>query len=63
MTDETTLPHDAALAVARWARLPCDAARARRLHRLLVAQKVRMARIYAEDVSGLEFDFLAPREG
>ena len=62
MADETILSRDAALAVAHWTGLPCDAARAARLQALLVAQKVRMARMYAEDVTGLEFDFLAPRE-
>ncbi|MGE0716112.1 MAG: hypothetical protein AB7P02_11780 [Alphaproteobacteria bacterium] len=63
MNDETPLSPEAALAVARWAGLPCDEARARRLHALLVAQKARMARMYGEDVTGLEFDFLMPRGG
>lgn len=50
------------LAVARWAGLPCDEARAVRLRPFLVAQKKRMRRLYDEDVTSLEFDFLMPRE-
>ncbi len=44
--------------VARWAALPCDAARARRLQPLLEAQRQRMQRLYDEDVDGFEYAFL-----
>jgi hypothetical protein len=47
--------------VAEWAGLPCDDARAGRLQPFLVAQKARMQRLYEEDVTGFEFDFLRPQ--
>jgi hypothetical protein len=47
--------------VAEWAGLPCDDARAGRLHPFLAAQKTRMQRLYEEDVTGFEFDFLMPQ--
>ncbi|BBK31794.1 hypothetical protein EDC65_0597 [Stella humosa] len=61
MADSEELSPSSAQVVAEWAGLPCDEARAARLHGLLVAQKERMQRFYDEDVAGFEFDFLMPR--
>jgi hypothetical protein len=62
MADRPNLPQSSVRPVAEWAGLPCDDARAERLHRFLAAQKARMQRFYDEDVTGFEFDFLTPRE-
>lgn len=62
MADHPTLPLSSVRPVAEWAGLPCDDARAGRLHPILTDQKARMRRLYQEDVSSLEFDFLMPRE-
>ena len=62
MTADTKPPPADVRPVAEWAGLPCDDARAGRLHPCLVNQKALMRRIYEEDVTGFEFDFLEPRE-
>jgi hypothetical protein len=62
MADHPRVPLPSVRTVAEWAGLPCDDARAGRLHPFLAAQKARMQRLYEEDVTGVEFDFLAPRE-
>jgi hypothetical protein len=62
MADRPELPLSSIRPVAEWAGLPCDDARAGRLQPLLADQKARMRRMYEEDVTGFEFDFLTPRE-
>ena len=62
MSDTPRVPLEAVRSVAHWAGLPCDEQRALRLHPLLLVQKARMQRLYAEDVTGFEFDFLTRRE-
>lgn len=62
MADRPELPLSSVRPVAEWAGLPCDDARAGRLRPLLADQKARIQRMYEEDVTGFEFDFLTPRE-
>ncbi len=62
MTDRPKIALSSVRPVAEWAGLPCDDARAGRLHPFLAAQKARMQRMYEEDVTRFEFDFLTPRE-
>lgn len=62
MADQIDVPLSSVRPVAEWAGLPCEDGRASRLHPFLVDQKARMQRLYAEDVTGFEFDFLRPRE-
>ena len=62
MDDSPSVPLAAVRPVAEWAGLPCDEARASRLQPFLADQKARMRRLYAEDLAGVEFDFLMPRE-
>ncbi len=61
MAEPAKLPPSSVRPVAEWAGLPCDDARAGRLHPFLAEQKARMQRFYDEDVTGFEFDFLTPR--
>jgi len=60
MADDKLKPAEVQ-AVAAWAGLPCDAARAERLSPHLAGLRARMRRMYAEDVEAFEFDFLSPR--
>jgi hypothetical protein len=62
MADGPSVPLSSVRPVAEWAGLPCDDARAGRLHPILADQKARMRRLYEEDVTGFEFDFLMPRD-
>jgi hypothetical protein len=62
MEDAPSVPLSSVRPVAEWAGLPCDDARAGRLHRFFADQKARMERFYDEDVTGFEFDFLMSRE-
>ena len=62
MADRPDVVLSAVRPVAEWAGLPCDDARADRLHPFLADQKARMQRLYEEDVTDFEFDFLTPRE-
>lgn len=61
MADRPKIVLSSVRPVAEWAGLPCDDARAGRLHPFLADQRARMQRLYQEDVTGLEFDFLMPR--